>query len=115
MTLTHPDSLVDATVRLVSAILDSADIDLIGRAEWYSRAQSALEAAAAGSENAAQAVTTMCRKMQVDALGRDAAHAVTGLAPALDAAWGEWVEKVSREAPYLIALTRVHRSTRKAN
>lgn len=106
------DDLTTTTVELVSAILDSADMDLIGRDHWYSRAQAALETAAAGSQSTAQAVTTMCRKLQVDALTAASAQTVTRIAPTLDAHWGEWVEKIAREAPYLIALTRVTRKTR---
>lgn len=114
-TLPDLDPLTQATIDLASAVLDSADIEVIGKSDWYSRAQAALETAAAGSQSTAEAVTTMGRKLQIyGALDARSSETVTRVAPVIDAHWNEWVEKVARESTYLIALTRMTRNARRA-
>lgn len=111
---TGETDLVDVTVGLVSALLDSADVDTIGVANWWPRAQSALEAAAAGAETAGHAVTIAARKLQIDTLSKPSAHTVQRVAPILDSRWPEWVDTVAKEAVYIVALTRVHREESRA-
>lgn len=102
------------TVRLLSALLDSASVDIIGTANWWTRAQTALEAGAAGADSAAGALSIMTRKLQIPGSYRpDANTTIVELVPLLDADFGAWQEKVRREAPYLVALCRAYRQSTK--
>lgn len=105
--------MTDATVDLLNALLDSADVQTIGVANWWPRAATALETAAAGGESAAHAVTIAARKLQIETLTRDASETVARVAPLIDADYPGWSETVAREAVYIVALARVSREERK--
>lgn len=105
--------LTDVSVELVNALLDSADVGTIGVSNWWARAQTALETAAAGGESAAHAVTIAARKLQIDTLGKESAETVARVAPLIDADYPAWAETVAREAVYIVALARVARDERK--
>ncbi|WP_280503006.1 hypothetical protein [Nocardia farcinica] len=106
--------LVDVSIDLLSALLDSASTDVIGVANWWHRAQTALETGAAGGENAGHAITIAARKLQIDTLSEKSAKTVARVAPILDTHWADWVETIARESVYIVALTRVTRSEKKA-
>lgn len=112
--MTTPTDLRDATVTWLSSLLDSASTDVIGVANWWDRATSALTTAAT-APTYGSAVTTGARKLQIDTLtaesSRTLADLETTIAPHLD----EWCEIVHTEAPYLVALVRIHRQTRRAH
>src|SRR5690606_4104753 len=52
-------------VRFQSAMLDSANIDLIGLAAWWDRAQTALETGAATGTRFSEVVSATARKLQI--------------------------------------------------
>lgn len=108
------EDLTDTTVRLMNALLDSASTDVIGVSNWWARAKTALETAAAGAENAAHAVTIASRKLQIDTLTKDATATITEVGPIIDAHFSEWTAIVARESVYIVALTRVSRDERRA-
>lgn len=108
------DDLTTLTVEWLSALLDSASVDIIGATHWWDRAASALETAAAGADSAAQATTIACRKLQIDVLSEQSSATVADIAARLDTRWGEWVEKIAAESIYLVALCRVQRAERRA-
>lgn len=105
--------LTNASVELVNALLDSADVHTIGVPNWWPRATTALETAAAGAESAAHAVTIASRKLQIDTLSKESAVTVARVAPIIDADYQAWVQTVAREAVYIVALARVAREERK--
>jgi len=101
-------------VRFQSAMLDSADVDLIGTSNWWDRAQTALETGAATGTRFSEVVSATARKLQITwALSRETAEEVTRLTEELSdpAAFAEWRELCQRYAVYVTALTRIHRQT----
>ncbi|WP_166345056.1 hypothetical protein [Phytoactinopolyspora limicola] len=111
-TQTLPD-LRDATVEWLSAILDSAYVDVIGKAHWWDRATSALLTAATATTYG-EACSTAARKLQVGVLRADSSATLTRLDATIGPRLTEWCEIVTTEAPYLVALTRIHRQNRKS-
>ena len=110
-----PLSLQQA-VRFQSAMLDSANMDLIGLAAWWDRAQTALETGAATGTRFSEVVSATARKLQITwALSRETAEEVTRLTEELSdpAAFAEWRELCQRDAVYVTALTRIHRQARR--
>lgn len=110
-----PLSLQQA-VRFQSAMLDSANLDVIGLAAWWDRAQTALETGAATGTRFSEVVSATARKLQITwALSRETAEEVTRLTEELSdpAAFAEWRELCQRYAVYVTALTRIHRQARR--
>ena len=118
MTITAPDldALDRATITLVFALRDSLGDASPDRLEfWNTRAKTAIEAAAAGSSTAAEAVTAACRKLQIDTLTMGAsAQVVAHVAPVIDADYPGWAAHVARTLTYIIALARVENDEAKA-
>src|SRR5690606_2368569 len=52
-------------VRFQSAMLDSANLDVIGLADWWERAQTALETGAATGTRFSEVVSATARKLQI--------------------------------------------------
>src|SRR5690606_22327946 len=103
-------------VRFPSAMLDSADVAVIGTANWWGRAQTALETGAAPGTRVSEVVSATARKRQITwALSRETAEEVTRLTEELSdpAAFAEWRELCQRDAVYVTALTRIHRQARR--
>lgn len=111
MTTDSPD-LRKATVKWLNAILDSASTDTIGVSNWWPRATAALETAATASTYG-EAVTIACRKLQIESLLVKSSEPLASLESSIGANLDDWQQLVSAEAPYLIALTRITRKTRK--
>ena len=109
--MTSPD-LSLATVDWLSALLDSADTDVIGVANWWPRATSALQTAATAATYG-QAVTTACRKLQIDVLSPRSAQALTAAEAVVGADLEAWRRIVEAEAVYIVALTRIARTSRR--
>jgi hypothetical protein len=102
------------TVRFLDSLLSSASTDVIGVAHWWDRATSALRTAAARAGSYADAVSIACRKLQVDQLSEPSARALTALEPQIAPHLQAWKDLASRDAVYLVALTRVLRANRQA-
>lgn len=103
------DALDRATVTLIFALRDSLTDASPSRLDfWDTRAKTAIEAAAAGSATAAEAVSAACRKLQIDTLTKDAAgRVVTDVTPIIDADYPAWAAHVARTITYIVALARV--------
>lgn len=106
-----PDILDQVTVELIFALRES--ITTISPLDfWSSRITTALETAAAGSSTAAQAITTACRKMQIDRLTPDAARSAVAIEPLIDAHYEQWATHVHQNIVYIVALANVDRARR---
>ncbi|MFB9776150.1 hypothetical protein [Brevibacterium otitidis] len=110
--MTSTPNLRTATVAWLSAILDSAHVDVIGVTNWWPRATAALETAAT-SATYGEAVTIACRKLQIDTLLTKSSEQLVALEDTIGPRLGDWQQIVAAEAPYLIALTKITRKTRK--
>lgn len=114
MSTPTPDELDDCTVELIFILRDSLTDDGPDRlAFWTDRAGTALQASAAGSSTAAEAITAACRKLQVPGLDLDAAQRATRVAATIDRDFQAWAEHVARNAVYVVALARVANDERK--
>ena len=111
--MTETADLTQVSIDLTNALLDSADVKTIGVSNWWGRAQTALETAAAGAENAGHAVTIAARKLQIDTLSKASAETIARVSPIIDEHWQEWAQNVARESVYIVALARVAREERK--
>jgi len=109
----EPD-LIDATIRWQSALLDSASTDVIGVASWWDRATTALTTAAASATTYPQAVSTACKKLQIDTLSEPSARILSELEKVIGPRLAEWCETASRDAVYITAMTRVERTAKRA-
>jgi len=107
-----PADLAELTVRWLDALLASASIERIGSANWWPRATSALATAAATAESYPHAVSEACRKLEIDVLSLSSAELLAELEPQLVPRMREWSTCIERDAPYLVAMTRLRRSDR---
>ena len=113
MTLTD-DDLDNATIDLIFALRDSLTTDGPSRLDfWSGRVTTALETAAAGSDNAGQAITTACRKLQIPTLTTDASRTAHKAAQVIDVDYQRWAEHIARNVIYIVALANVSREARK--
>ncbi len=115
MTTPDVDALDRATVTLIFALRDSLTDASPSRLDfWDTRAKTAIEAAAAGSATAAEAISAACRKLQIDTLTKDAAgRVVTDVTPTIDADYPQWAAHVARTITYIVALARVENDEQK--
>lgn len=103
-----------ATIDLIFALRDSLTSDGPSRLDfWGGRVTTALETAAAGSDNAGQAITTAARKLQIPTLAGAASAAAVGAAKVIDADYQLWASHVARNIVYIVALAYVQRDARK--
>lgn len=89
----HPDQLDQATIDLVFALRDSLTDDGPSRLDfWGGRAATAIETAAAGADNANQAITIAARKLQIPVLTTHAAQTAKTAAdgPPVDPRINHW-------------------------
>lgn len=103
-------------VRFQSAMLDSADVDLIGTSNWWDRAQTALETGAATGTRFSEVVSATARKLQITwALSKDTSAEIGRLTEELSdpAAFAEWRELCQRDAVYITGITRIYRKQRR--
>lgn len=114
MTTPTPDQLDQATIDLIFALRDSLTDDGPSRIEfWNGRATSALLTAAAGSDNAGQAITTAAHKLQIETLRTATAPAVKKAAQIIDQDYPAWAAHVDKNIVYIVALAAVENKTRK--
>lgn len=108
MTTPTPDELDLATIKLIFALRDSLTDDGPSRLDfWNERATTALETAAAGSSTAGQAITTAARKLQIPALGKNAAQHATDAANIIDQDYQTWARHITHNIVYIVALARI--------
>lgn len=109
-----PDQLDAATIDLIFALRDSLTSDGPSLIDfWGDRATTAIATAAAGSDTAGQAITTACRKLQIDTLAANAAPVARRAAEIIDADYAAWARHVDQSLVYIVALARLERDNRK--
>lgn len=114
MSTPTPDQLDAATIDLVFALRDSLTSDGPSLIDfWADRATTAIATAAAGSDTAGQAITTACRKLQIDTLAANAAPVAHRAAQIIDADYQAWARHVDQALVYIVALARLERDSRK--
>jgi hypothetical protein len=106
--------LIDATCDLLIALRDSLT-DVSPMDFWAGRAGRALKAAAAGSEDAGQAVTTACRKLQIETIAPRAVPAATRVMETIGADYQAWAWLIDRESVSIVALAKVKSDAQKAD
>lgn len=111
-----PTQLADLAIRYLDAMLDSADVEKIGRTMWWDRARTALETGAATGTRFSEVVSATARKLQISgALSARTSAEIGRLTEQLtdDAAFAAWREIAQSDAVYITALTRITRPARK--
>lgn len=110
------DELIDASVEWLSALLDSARVANIGVANWWPRARSALETAAASADTYSHAVSVACRKLQVDNIPTTVATKLFGpgsVEDLISQRFDEWRLLAQRDAISITALTQIARAEKR--
>ncbi|MDU1580840.1 hypothetical protein [uncultured Cutibacterium sp.] len=101
------------TVDLIFALRSSlTEVSLLDF--WGGRVTTAISTAAAGSENAGQAITTACRKLQIETPSPRAAADMRRVAGTIDTDYQGWASHVARNIVYIVALAMCERENRKA-
>lgn len=106
---------IQQAVRFQSAMLDSADVEVIGTANWWDRARTALETGTA-TASFSEATAKTAAKLEIDgALSARSSRTIDQLAARLTdpAVFEAWAELCRRDAVYITALTRVARDAAK--
>lgn len=99
----------------LDALLSAADVDTIGATNWWERAKTALETAAAASDSWRQCAAKAAQKLQIDAPDERLSHTVARLAGVLDnpAAYRRWARLAERDALSITAMVRERRTARR--
>lgn len=112
MTTPTPDELDAVTVDLIFALRSSlTDVSLIDF--WGGRITTAITTAAAGSEDAGQAITTACRKLQIESPSTRCADDLKRIGQVIDADYQAWASRIARNVIYIVALAMTEREERK--
>lgn len=107
------DDKLRAAIDLVRAMMRSASTEKIRRIEWWSRAKSALETAAASSSSYGSMVSAMARKLQIDATIIDTGEVIGQLAAVVGADFDAFRRFCEREALYVVAICQAEGKARK--
>lgn len=114
MTTPTPDLLDQVTIDLIFALRDSLTDDGPSRIDfWGGRVTTALQTAAAGSDNAGQAITTAAHKLQIETLRTATAKTVKKAAEIIDTDYLAWAAHVDKNIVYIVALAAVENKSRK--
>lgn len=110
------EQMDEATIRLIFALRDSLTEDGPSRLDFWSggRAATAIQTAAAGSSDAAQMLTTACRKLQIPQIAVDRSADAVSACEVIDADYTAWQDHISRTIVYIIALADMRRRQAKA-
>lgn len=114
MTTRTPDQLDTATIDLIFALRDSLTDDGPSRIDfWGGRATTAIQTAAAGSDNVGQAITTAAHKLQITTLTTNSAKRARRAAEIIDADYQAWATHIDRNIVYILALAQLENRTNK--
>lgn len=114
MTTPTPDQYDQATIDLIFALRDSLTDDGPSRIDfWGGRVTTAIQTAAAGADNAGQAITTAAHKLQIETLRTAVAKTVKQAAQVIDIDYPAWAAHVDKNIVYIVALAAVENKTRK--
>lgn len=108
------DEKLRAGIDLVRAMMGSASTDKIRRIEWWSRAKTALETAAASAGSYGSMVSTMGRKLQIDVTATYTGEAVARVGLAVAADFEAFRRYCEREALYVVAICQAESKERKS-
>ncbi|MSS45311.1 hypothetical protein FYJ43_04465 [Cutibacterium sp. WCA-380-WT-3A] len=112
MTTPTPEELDAVTVDLIFALRSSlTDVSLLDF--WAGRVTTAITTAAAGSEDAGQAITTAFRKLQIESPSIYCADGLKRIGRAIDVDYQAWASHVSRHIVYIVALAMTERDKHK--
>lgn len=106
------DDLAVVAEDFLDALLSAASVDVIGVANWWPRATSALTAAAARATCVREMVTVAAGKLQVDTLPEPPARAVARVEAMLadPVVFDRWRRIAERDAVYVAAMVRLRRA-----
>lgn len=110
------DTLAGVAETYLNALLDSADVDTIGVSNWWPRATTALQAAAASSSNLREMTSTATRKLQVETLSKTSAEKVKTVATTVEDpdVFRRFARIVERDALFIAAMVRLTRTEKRA-
>lgn len=99
----------------LDALLDSADVDRIGKTNWWERARTALEISAGSSDTWHQCVARAARRMQIESPSEALSDTTARLATHLNdpAVFRRWARLAERDALAITALVRERRTSRR--
>lgn len=103
------EQLQQLAARFVLAMMSSASTSKIKPIDWWVRAQSALEAAAAMSDSLPQMASKMARKLQIEAPESWTSREVKSVSSDLGEEFERFRSLCEREAFFIIAMARVER------
>lgn len=109
-----PDQLDSATVDLIFALRDSLTDASPGLIDfWNERAATAIETAAAGADNAPQALSIACRKLQIHTIKPSAVDTAKRATDIIGQDFHAWAAHIAQTMPYIVMLARLDRDNRK--
>ena len=100
------EELDDQTVRLLFALRDSLT-DVSPLDYWSGRAYSAITTAFAGADDAAEAISIACRKLQIESLDKNSSAEIVKIVESMRGDYQQWASHIDRNLVYIIALARV--------
>lgn len=114
MTTPTPEQFDAATIDLIFALRDSLTDDGPSRLDfWSGRATTAIQTAAAGSDNAGQAITTAAHKLQIETLRSTTAKQVKTAAEIIKQDYSAWATHVDQNIVYIVALAQIENRNKK--
>lgn len=122
MSTTSPPTLSEQDLTVLAedfldALLSAADLKVIGKNNWWDRAKSALETAAASSATWPACVARACKKLQISTPDTRLSAEVDKLAKILgdERVYLRWARLAARDAVYVTAMVRARRDQRHAD
>jgi len=114
MTTPTPEQFDAATIDLIFALRDSLTDDGPSRLDfWSGRATTAIQTAAAGSDNAGQAITTAAHKLQIETLRSTTAKQVKTAAEIINQDYSSWATHVDQNIVYIVTLAQIENRNKK--
>lgn len=99
--------------RLVLAVMRSASTDKIRPIDWWTRARTALEAAAATAETYSHMVSEMARHLQIDSYSAASSRSISEIGTPFRVTPGDFApfaRVAERDAPYIVAMAQMQRA-----
>lgn len=103
-------------IRLVLAMMASADRKKIRAMDWWGRAKSALETAASRADSWAELVAVMGEKLQIEVLRESSASSISLAGQEIAREGVEWEtlrRKAEREALFIVSLAQLERASQR--
>lgn len=107
---------VSQGVKFLDAVLSSMSTDQISPKDWWTRAASGLEAAAASADDFAQMTSKAAKKLQIDAYNESSSVNISELNSEFEndfEAFQAFRSVCQRDAIYITAIARAERTAKK--